>query len=213
MIAGSSTSCRELSLVEQKRLQWQKEREEMERMGTEMFSHSQTKYERTSIKTYFSNVDLSMNSPQFEEPVKRHFQQFPVAPTNSQYNNAFGVNAYPPAHHMRSMRSPSLPPIPRREDKFYNFPNSQTLIIHPVDTGYHSESSPLNADGPAEVWTNDDDGRASNKTTSYRARTQSTSRPDIECDRRYHPESQINQMTPDIKWAPHRIPHIILIRF
>lgn len=198
MITGSST--RELSLVEQKRLQWQKEREEIERMGSERFSHSQTKYERTSIKTYFSNVDLSMNSTQFQEPVVgRNFQPFPAAPQNTNFNG-YGYNPNPPPPpHSRGMRSPSLPPIPR--EKFYNYPNSQTLIINPghtMDTGYHSETSPMNNDGPVQVWTNDDDGRGSNKTVTFRSRANNNGRPDIGGGGRTHfPEN--HQMTPDIK--------------
>lgn len=173
MLAGNSTnSTRDssLSLVEQKRLQWQKEREEIEQMGTEMFSHSHTKYERTSIKTYFSNGDLSMNSPQFETPKMRNPHLIPAEPGKTHTNNSYDPNftGYPTRPQMRSMRSPSLPPIARREDKFYNFPNSQTLIIHPMDTGYHSETSPIIHDGPVEVWVNDDDGRASNKSMTMR---------------------------------------------
>lgn len=205
MIAGSS-STRELSLVEQKRLQWQKEREELDRMGTEIFSHSQTKFERTSIKTYFSNVDLSLNSPQYED---RHFQQFPPAPQpppqrmndniNYNGNSGYGYGPTPPQGHpvSRAMRSPSLPPIPNRE-KFYNYPNTQTLILNPVhlDTGYHSETSPMTNDGPVEVWTNDDDGRGSNKTVTLRSRNP-MSRSSV--DGGQHPHNPMLQLTPDIK--------------
>lgn len=205
MITGT-TSTRELSLVEQKRLQWQKEREEIDRIGTEMFSHSQTKFERTSIKTYYSNVDLTS---QFEEqPVvvaQRNFQPFPAA-TPQSYNNNFNSFRPPPhpdhPHHnpaSRAMRSPSLPPIPR--EKFYNYPNSQTLIINPInlDTGYHSEMSPMNNEGPVEVWTNvDDDGRGSNKTVTLRSRA----RPDLggaDGGRLQQHFPEHIQRTPDIK--------------
>ena len=146
-------------------MQWQKEREELERMGTEMFSHSQTKYERTSIKTYFSNVDLSTG--QFVGPQREGFPA--AAPSERNYQNY--VYRGEPGMAPRSMRSPSLPPIPR--EKFFNYPNSQTLIINPLpasDTGYHSETSPPNIEGPVEVWTNDDDGRGSNKTVTLRPR-------------------------------------------
>lgn len=215
MITGSST--RERSLVEQKRMQWQKEREELDRIGTEIFSHSQTqKFERTSIKTYFSNVDLSLQSPQYEERLfQPHFSQAPppqrTTDNGGRYNhnnNNYGFSGAtplhsqpppPPGHHplSRAMRSPSLPPIPNR-DKFYNYPHTQTLILNPVhlDTGYHSESSPMtNHDGPVEVWTNDDDdGRGSNKTVTLRSRNPSMSRSDI-LDGRHHHQN----MTPDSK--------------
>lgn len=143
----------------------------MERMGSEIFSHSQTKYEKTSIKTYFSNVDLSINSSHHNEPNVR--QQFSMPPKgeNANYNPfAFGTTQHtaPPEvvpGNSRSMRSPSLPPIVR--ERFYNYPNGgQTLIMNPApsDTGYNSESSPA-----TEVWTNDDD-RGSNKTVTLRSR-------------------------------------------
>lgn len=186
MIGGStstSTSTRELSLVEQKRLQWQKEREEIDRIGSEIFSHSQTNYEKTCIKTYFSNVDLSRSTSHFDEPVARNFQHFPATPQSSTNYNHYGFRPpiptpAPSDQHTgaRAMRSPSLPPIPR--EKYYNYnPNGQTLVINPghSDTGYHSESSPPNNDGPIQVWTNDDDGRGSNKTVTLRSR----SRPEV----------------------------------
>lgn len=140
----------------------------MDRMGTEMFAHSQqsTKYEKTSIKTYFSNVDLS-SSMHFEEP-RLHPFPAPPKPDRSSNSNYFFAAA-PSQSNVRSMRSPSLPPI--EKEKFYNYPNSQTLILNPADTGYNSETSPLN-DGPptTEVWTNDDDGRGSNKTVTIHSR-------------------------------------------
>lgn len=187
----------------------------MERMGSEIFSHSQTKYEKTSIKTYFSNVDLSINSSHYNEPNAQ--QQFSVPPNgeNANFNPfAFGTpqqTAPPPPvpANSRSMRSPSLPPIVR--ERFYNYPNGQTLIINPAhsDTGYNSESSPA-TEGPAEVWTNDDDGRGSNKTVTLRSRPNffdngnRISRPDVEAH--LPPPHRFPETTPHP--IPQMAPHI-----
>lgn len=151
-------------------MQWAKEREEMDRIGTEMFAHSQsTQYEKTSIKTYFSNVDLSSSSSMshFDEPRLHPFPHPPkaAAERGGGVNSNYFFPAAPSQSNVRSMRSPSLPPI--EKDKFYNYP-SQTLVINAgaADTGYNSETSPLNEGPAAEVWTNDDDGRGSNKTVT-----------------------------------------------
>ncbi|GAB0097861.1 hypothetical protein DMENIID0001_135390 [Sergentomyia squamirostris] len=140
---------RELSLVEQKKRQWQKEREEMAKLGEfpiKIESLSSTKYEKTSIRTFYaSNIDLADN-----------------------YRPSYGKT---PSHRgsfyeddNRRMRSPSLPPIGRQKHS-----HKANLTRHNTtedDTGYtsgspqHSSDSSSTIEGAAEVWTNPDDQKA-----------------------------------------------------
>lgn len=144
---------RELSLVEQKKLQWAKERDELERMGGggELFSHSQTKYEKTSVKTFYSNVDVPNRSrfnPQQhspDHPTQFHHFQEPAQPKYFFQNQ-------PTSRHIRS---PSLPPIEKANFHAQNQPQyPQQLTLNDIDTGYNSENSPPHA--TADVWTNED---------------------------------------------------------
>ncbi|XP_055703890.1 uncharacterized protein LOC129802239 [Phlebotomus papatasi] len=135
MIYQNSGSNRELSLVEQKKRQWQKEREEMAKLGEfpiKIESLSSTKYEKTSIRTFYaSNMDLSDNYP-------GKFRKNP-SDRGSIYE---GDN--------RRLRSPSLPPIGR-----HKYPGS--VIRQSTtedDTGYTSGSPQHSDSSGAEVWTN-----------------------------------------------------------
>uniref|UniRef100_A0A1B0CEX5 Putative trichohyalin-plectin-similarity domain protein n=1 Tax=Lutzomyia longipalpis TaxID=7200 RepID=A0A1B0CEX5_LUTLO len=133
MIYQNSTTGgnRELSLVEQKKRQWQKEREEMAKLGEfpiKIESRSST-YEKTSIRTFYaSNMDLTEN--------------YRGRKNSMRHGGVYEGES-------RRIRSPSLPPIGRQK-----FQGGMGHSTTEDDTGYTSGSPQHSDSSGAEVWTN-----------------------------------------------------------
>ncbi|XP_059622769.1 uncharacterized protein LOC132265981 [Phlebotomus argentipes] len=169
---------RELSLVEQKKRQWQKEREEMAKLGDfpiKIESLSSTKYEKTSIRTFYaSNMDVG-------DKYRGSYRKIP-----SHHGSFYDEDN-------RRLRSPSLPPIGRQ--KFSHQGSVVRQSTTEDDTGYTS-GSPQHSDssGGADVWTNTEPQAAKHRPEeaaedSFSETTTNKSNPQR--------ESQGHKMSPD----------------
>lgn len=110
----------------------------------EVFSHASHKFERTSVRTYYSNIDLSRNA-QFVGDSNRANYDFAnnndTTPTQSVYN----------ARPTQRLRSPSLPSIRQRNFSSREMPSRR----HEEDTSGYTSDSGNNCQSP-DVWRRDE---------------------------------------------------------
>lgn len=132
---------RDLSLVEQKRIQWAKEKDEMLRLaggGSELFSETTKHSEKTCIRTYYSNWDLPSTQNSYKDAYNYprqnttagicsdHFNytsKYPPSLQNQQSLNDNHSNGGSDVYMLneRRLRSPSLPPIKREKFVLFRF--------------------------------------------------------------------------------------------
>lgn len=98
----------------------------MSRLG-EMFSQTTRKYEKTCVKTFYSNVDLVKTTESYPYPSK--------PPTESEKSHR--------------LRSPSLPPIRRKHENS----NARHNASEEETSGYASDSG--NQCSSPDIWKND----------------------------------------------------------
>ncbi|KAJ6647145.1 hypothetical protein Bhyg_02365, partial [Pseudolycoriella hygida] len=143
-------SNREISLVEQKKLQWAKEKEELSKLNDSFspFSSSTSrKIERTSIRTFYSNVDLSHKYRSEGESSVISTPHHYGDSRNDYYSHYEDLN--------ERVRSPSLPPIDRAGKNRYT---KQNIPSADEDTSGYLSDSANQCDSP-DVWRNTERGR------------------------------------------------------